>query len=52
MSRRDEKKLESLTSKAIKLKGAIYKLQQEVDKVENEADELLRKLLNRDVNKR
>ena len=52
MSKKDEKKLESLTNKAIKLKGIIYEIQREVNEVENEADKLLRKLLNRDANKR
>ena len=52
MSKKDEKKLESLTIKAIKLKGIIYKIQREVNKVENEADKLLRRLLNRNGNKR
>lgn len=52
MSKKDEKKLESLTNKAIRLKGRIYKTQQDVNKVEDEADKLLRKLLNRDANKR
>ena len=52
MNKRDEKKLESLTNKAIRLKGIIYKIQQRVNEVENEADILLRRLLNRDVNKR
>lgn len=52
MSKKDEKKLESLTNKAIRLKGLIFKIQQKVNEVENEADILLRKLLNRDANTR
>ena len=52
MNKKDEKKLESLTNKTIRLKGMIYKIQQEVCKVEEAAEKLLRRLLSRDDYKR
>lgn len=52
MTKKDEKKLEVLTNKIIKLMDKIYEAQKELNQLENESDTLLRKLLNRDANKR
>jgi len=47
MSKKDEKKLISLTDSVVKLTAKIYKVQQQLTKLESEADNLLRKLLKR-----
>jgi len=47
MSKKDEKKLISLTDRVVKLTARIYKVQQQLTKLESEADSLLRKLLKR-----
>jgi len=52
MSKRDEKKLESLTDRLVKLMDKIYKAQKALTKLENEADDLLRKLFGRNGHKR
>jgi len=52
MSKKDEKKLESLTDRLVKLMDKIYKAQKSLTRLENESDALLRKLLNRDGHKR
>lgn len=43
----DEKKLESLTDRLVNLMDKIYKAQKELNEVEDEAAELLRRLVNR-----
>ena len=47
MSKKDEKKLEGLTDRLVKLIGKIYKMKQSLSKIETEADNLLRKLFGR-----
>lgn len=44
---RDEKKLNILTNKVVKLKAEIFGMQQLLTKLENKAEDLLRKLLKR-----
>jgi len=47
MSKKDEKKFESLTNRTIKLMDKIHKARKALTKLENESDALLRKLLKR-----
>ena len=48
MYKKDEKKLDSLTNRIIRLMDKIYKAQKQLNQLENESDALLRKLLKRD----
>ncbi len=52
MSNANEKKLEKLTDKAVKLMSNLNGLEITFSQLKNETEELLKKLLKRDGNKR
>lgn len=49
MSKADEKKLERLTNRTVRLLGRINTLEKTFSRVKNEAEELLRKLLRKNA---
>lgn len=52
MSKKDVKKLDSLTNRTIRLMNKLYKGQELLTELKEESNTLLRKLMSRNVDKR